>query len=180
MKIRRLTMVISAAFAVFSLGLLLASPASADPPAPLEVALSVGSAGDELVANTPIDLSVTLTNISEETVTIIHPDYWGASTIRVENTETDAEVEALSVKAERKKLDSNWLVLEPGESAEHTFVGMRHWTCCFMARWPGFEPGTYTISLTITSPPVKVTPPTDHTISWTGELKAQIDVIVHP
>jgi hypothetical protein len=149
------------------------------PPAPveadddeggLEISISTDretySAGDEVV------LVVTIENTGSESVTLVHPDYWSVSEIRVTDA-GGADVEPSSFKGERKAL-ADLMTIPSGESRSHTFEKLTSWTCCFGYSFHGMlEPGTYQIVVSVTNPPVEVDPPQGWTAGWSGTLVSE-------
>lgn len=154
------------------------------PPAPVKdddegsgLSISISTDKEKYSQGDEVMLTLTIENTGDEPVTLVHPDYWGVSEIRVTDA-NGADVEPSSFKGERKAV-SDLMTIPPGESRSHAFENLTAWTCCFGYSFHSvLEPGTYQIVVSITNPPVKVDPPQGWTGEWTGTLVSEPLTIV--
>jgi len=119
-----------------------------------------------------IRLTVHVRNTGRDPLTLVHPDYWGVSEIRVTDAAGRA-VEPRSYKAGRKSVAS-LLTIPGGEARTHTFERLTAYTCCYAYSFDGrLGPGRYRIVVTLTNPPVRVKPPDGWRGGFVGTLVAE-------
>lgn len=135
--------------------------------APLELTLSTDrpsyARGKEIV------LQLRIHNHGTRPLTIVHPDFWGVSTIRVTTDGKPATPD--SFKGQRKAV-ANLMTILPGQTQVHRFEKLTAWTCCFGYTFHPLPPGRHQIVVSITNPPEKVTPPADWKPDWVGTISS--------
>jgi hypothetical protein len=136
---------------LFALALLALAAAKSDGPVgPLELALSTDKPA--YASGEPIALLLSVHNRGTRPVTIVHPDFWGVSTISVTTGGKPATPDS--------------------ETRTHRFDTLTAWTCCYGYTFHPLPAGRHQIVVTVTNPPEKVTPPSDWKPDWTGTVSS--------
>lgn len=142
----------------------LAQPGPADSKPPFELSISTEKASYR--SGDAIALKLAFHNHGARSISLVHPDFWGVTDIRVLDGEGRA-VSPESFKGQRKSV-ADILTLPPGETKTFVFDNLTAWTCCYGYTFQLPKPGRYQLTVSITNPPIKVKPPANWKPVWTG------------
>ncbi len=126
----------------------------------------------------PIQLTVEIHNGGPHPITMVHPDYWGVSEIRVSDGAGRHREPTSVYKAQRKAVQAT-LTVEPGATASHTFEELTTFTCCYAYTYRSLPAGSYSVVVEIVNPPLEVEPPSGWSRKWEGRLTTPaVDVTI--
>ena len=119
-----------------------------------------------------VELTITITNESQDTLVIYNPDYWGVSKIDIYNA-TGELVKPAILKVNRELDEDTWKI-SPAKSKSHTYDNLIWYSCCFgnMYTEKQLIPGNYLINLSISCPPDRFPDYLEIENNWIGTLYA--------
>lgn len=119
-----------------------------------------------------IELTITITNNSSDTLFIYSPDYWGVTKIEIYNDRGELVKPSL-LKVNRMPDDDLWKI-PPAQFKEHTYDNLIWYSCCFgnMYTEQQLIPGNYLINLSVSCPPDRFSDYLKLENNWTGMLYA--------